>query len=206
LTTASWTDIKVESLLTFLGPTRLPLTHAAGVVEFSTRKVKEIIMAEAIRSIPDTPATAVEQELESRFAHVVMEPWIRIPTDELVNIVKPIITSSSRGAVIADPFSDGHDVSDAYNPCRDDLTILIDPASVDYFHVGLGLCGTWVQIARCEDVESFSIPTDQDTPHASKHPRDCFWYLEDVVSIFPSFYTESEVEIDLGQTTDNDDL
>jgi hypothetical protein len=40
----------------------------------------------------------------------------------------------------------------------------------------------------------------------SKHPRDCFWYLEDVVSIFPSFYTESEVEIDLGQTTDNDDL
>lgn len=211
-TTVSWTDVKVDSLLTFLGPTRLPLTHAVGVVEFSTRKVKEIMLPEVIDSIPDTPSAAIEHELGSRFARVVLEPWVRTPTDELLDIMRPVITSSSRGAVIKDPFadtidvSDAHSPSDAYNPCRDDLTILIDPASVDCFHVGLGLCGTWVQIARCEDVESSITPIDQGTPHASKHPRDCFWYLEDVVSIFPSFYTESEVEIDLGQTTDNDDL
>lgn len=205
-TTASWTDVKVDSLFTFLGPTRLPLSHTAGVVEFSTRKVKEIIMPEPIGSIPDAPSAAVEQELGSRFARVVMEPWVRIPTDELLDIVRPVITSSSRGAIIKDPFADSPDVSDAYNPCRDDLTVLIDPASVEYFHIGLGLCSTWVQIARCEDVESSTAAIDQDTPHVSKHPRDCFWYLEDVASIFPSFYTESEVEIDLGQTTDNDDL
>lgn len=211
-TTVSWTDVKVDSLLTFLGPTRLPLTHAVGVVEFSTRKVKEIMLPEVIDSIPDTPSAAIEHELGSRFARLVLEPWVRTPTDELLDIMRPVITSSSRGAVIKDPFadiidvSDAHSPSDAYNPCRDDLTILIDPASVDCFHVGLGLCGTWVQIARCEDVESSITPIDQGTPHASKHPRDCFWYLEDVVSIFPSFYTESEVEIDLGQTTDNDDL
>ncbi|KAG2126825.1 hypothetical protein DEU56DRAFT_821869 [Suillus clintonianus] len=211
-TTASWTDVKVDSLFTFLGPTQLPLTHTTGVVEFSTRKVKEIILPEAISSIPDAPSTAVEQALGSRFARIVMEPWVRTPTDELLDIVRPVITSSSRGAVIKDPFaddidvSDTHSPSDAYNPCRDDLTILIEPTSVDCFHVGLGLCGTWVQMARCEDVESSVTATDQDTPHVSKHPRDCFWYLEDVVSIFPSFYTESEVEIDLGQTSDNDDL
>ncbi|KAG1731195.1 uncharacterized protein EDB91DRAFT_1154923 [Suillus paluster] len=205
-TTVSWTDIKVDSLLTFLGPTRLPLSHTAGVVEFSTRKVKEVILPEPVGSFPDTPSAAVEQELGSRFARIVMEPWVRIPTDELLDIMKPIITSSSRGAVIKDPFADNLDVSDAYNPCRDDLTVLIDPASVDDFRVGLGLCGTWVQIARCEDVESSVGVIDQDTPHVSKHPRDCFWYLEDVASIFPSFYTESEVEIDLGQTTDNDEL
>lgn len=211
-TTVSWTDAKVDSLFTFLGPTQLPLTHTAGVVEFSTRKVKEIMLPEDINSIPDTPSAAIEQELGSRFARVVLEPWVRTPTDELLDIVRPIITSSSRGAVIKDPFadiidvSDAHTPSDAYNSCRDDLTILIDSSSVDCLHVGLGLCGTWVQMARCEDVESFITPIDQGTPRVSKHPRDCFWYLEDVVSIFPSFYTESEVEIDLGQTTDNDDL
>lgn len=211
-TTVSWTDVKVDSLLTFLGPTQLPLTHTAGVVEFSTRKVKEIMLPEAINSTPDTPSTAIEQELGSRFARVVLEPWIRTSTDELLDIARPIITSSSRGAVIKDPLADSIDVSkshppsDAYNPYRDDLTILIDSASADCFHVGLGLCGTWVQMARCGDVEGPITPIDQGTPHVSKHPRDCFWYLEDVVSIFPSFYTESEVEIDLGQTTDNDDL
>ncbi|KAG1808296.1 hypothetical protein EV424DRAFT_1474053 [Suillus variegatus] len=197
-TTVSWTDVKVDSLLTFLGPTQLPLTHTAGVVEFSTRKVKEIMLPEAINSVPDTPSTAIEQELGSRFARVVLEPWIRTPTDELLDITRPIITSSSRGAVIEDPFadnidaSDAHPPSDAFNPCRDNLTILIDPASVDCFDVGLGLCGTWVQMARCEDVESSTSPIDQGTPYVSKHPRDCFWYLEDVVSIFPSFYMESE--------------
>jgi hypothetical protein len=201
-TTTSWADIKVDSLLTFLGPTRLPLTHTTGVVEFSTRKVKEIIPPETIRSTPDAPSAAVEQELGSRFARVVMEPWVRTPTDELVDIVKPIITSSSRGAIVEDPFAEGLDVVDAYNACRDDLTVLLEPESVDYFHVGLGLCGTWVQIARCEDVESLSA--DQDTPHVSKHPRDCFWYLEDVASIFPCFYTESEVGVELGETSDND--
>jgi hypothetical protein len=61
-------------------------------------------------------------------------------------------------------------------------------------------------MVRCEDVESSISPIDQGTPSVSKHPRDCFWYLEDVVSIFPSFYMESDVEIDLGQTTYNDDL
>ncbi|OJA19159.1 hypothetical protein AZE42_05387 [Rhizopogon vesiculosus] len=203
-TTASWTNIKVDSLLTFLGPTHLPLTHTTGIVEFSTRKVKEIIPPDAINSTPDVPSAAVEQQLGSRFACVIMEPWVRTPTDELLDIVKPIITSSSRGAIVEDPFVEGLDVAHVYNPCRDDLTVLIEPESADYFRVGLGLCGTWVQIARCEDVEIPSATTDQDTPHVSKHPRDCFWYLEDVASIFPSFYTESEVEVDLGGTSDND--
>ncbi|KAG2099807.1 hypothetical protein BD769DRAFT_216888 [Suillus cothurnatus] len=211
-TTVSWTDVKSDSLLTFLGPTQLPLTHTTGVVEFSTRRVKEIMLPKAIDSIPDTPSAAIEQELGSRFACVVLEPWVRTSTDELLDIVRPIVTSSSRGAVIKDPFADiievsgAYSPSDAYNPCRDDLTILVNPESVDCFRAGLGLCGTWVQMARCEDVESSIGPIDQGTPRVSKHPRDCFWYLEDVVSIFPSFYTESEVEIDLGQTTDNDDL
>ncbi|KAG1722280.1 hypothetical protein EDD22DRAFT_935698, partial [Suillus occidentalis] len=74
-TTVSWTDVKVDSLLTFLGPTQLPLTHTAGVVEFSTRKVKEIMLPEATNSILDTPSAAVEQELGSRFARIVLEPW-----------------------------------------------------------------------------------------------------------------------------------
>jgi hypothetical protein len=138
--------------------------------------------------------------------------WVHTPTDKLLDIVRPIVTFCSRGAVIKDPFADIIDVSDAYspsdayNPCRDDLTILVNPASVDCFRAGLGLCGTWVQMARCEDVESSISPIDQGTPSVRKHPRDCFWYLEDVVSIFPSFYMESDVEIDLGQTTYNDDL
>jgi hypothetical protein len=153
-----------------------------------------------------TPSAAIEQELGSRFARVVLEPWVRTPADELFDIVRPIVTSSSRGAVIKDPFADIVDVSDAYNPCCDDLTILINPASVDCFRAGLGLCGTWVQMARCEDVEGSINPINQGTPSVRKHPHDCFWYLEDVVSIFLSFYIESDVEIDLGQTADNDDL
>jgi hypothetical protein len=147
-------------------------------------------------------SAAIGQELGSRFARFVLEPWVRTPTHELLDIVRPIVTSSNRGAVIKTIV----DVSDAYNPCRDDLTILIDPASVDCFRAGLGLCGTWVQMARYQDVEGSINPIDQGTPSVSKHPHDCFWYLENVVSISSGFYTQSDLEIDLSQTTDNDDL
>ena len=42
-TTASWTDVSVPWLMQLLGPTVFPLTMTTGIVEYSTRRILDVI-------------------------------------------------------------------------------------------------------------------------------------------------------------------
>ncbi|KAF8437515.1 hypothetical protein L210DRAFT_3545858 [Boletus edulis BED1] len=42
-TTASWTDVSIQWLMQLLGPTVFPLTMTTGIVEYSTRRIRDVI-------------------------------------------------------------------------------------------------------------------------------------------------------------------
>ncbi|KIK93572.1 hypothetical protein PAXRUDRAFT_33996 [Paxillus rubicundulus Ve08.2h10] len=176
-TTSSWTDVHVPSLMEILGPTVLPLTFSTGIVEFSTRRIRTITPPEV-----NATSSVVEQELERRFTRVVMCPWIHSESEETLDFQKPVIALGSNGAVVAEFTPDGTEViedDDPYDPYNDDVTVLIDQTTTEKLSIGMGLCGTWVQM--------------RPDGKLKKRPRECYWYMEDLVATFPSFHTESDV-------------
>ncbi|KAI6042833.1 hypothetical protein EDC04DRAFT_2563698 [Pisolithus marmoratus] len=189
----------LTSLMTFLGPSVFPLTHTTGIVECSTRRVREVIPP-----APSSPSSTRKRkpksshiqetwvskpELDARFGKVVLAPWDRIGGD----ISKPEIWATSRGPVI-DPNASGDSQStntgggtqSPHNPLTDDITLLVEPHLLDTLGLapGLGLGAMWVQIVRLEDMEGPSRTTCSKT----------FWYHEDLTGIFPGFYTPGSSE------------
>jgi hypothetical protein len=172
-----WAAPPRESLLSLLGPTALPLTHTPGIVEWSVRRIKSVVLPVEAKS-PNTvagagageweewAAEAVERELEGRFARVVMTPWVEWDGPENL----PRIMRSSVGA-LATPASDTPEAgSDAaspapapapslgpgglkpHDPLADDITLLMEPAVAETLVLNMGLGGTWVQLARLRDL------------------------------------------------------
>jgi len=66
----TWDVPKPESLMTFLGPTTLPLTHTtSGLTDSSLRRITKIIPPS------NPPSKAESDELDRVFTKVVLEPW-----------------------------------------------------------------------------------------------------------------------------------
>lgn len=188
--------LEMPSLTTFLGPTVFPLTHTTGIVECSTRRVREVHPpAKTSTGKRSTKrkrgnaeeqwapsASGVEAVLDAQFAKVVLAPW----GSEGGDISKPEIWATSRGPVV-DPNqpsdSSALDLTGSpgkpHNPLTDDIVLLVQPHLLDTFSLvpGLGLGAMWVQLVRSEEVGSESQSTKT------------FWYHEDLTGIFPSFYT-----------------
>ncbi|KAF9228976.1 hypothetical protein BS17DRAFT_745166 [Gyrodon lividus] len=189
-TTSSWTDVPVPSLIEILGPTVLPLTFSTGIVEFSTRRIRSIIPPGV-----NPTSSSVEEELERRFSRVVMDPWVHSESEETPDFQKPVIAPGSNEAVVAEFTPDGTEVieaEDPYHPYNDEVTVLVDQTTMEKLGIGMGLCGTWVQISHDGELK--------------KHPRESYWYIEDLVASFPSFYTESDAtaEPDVDVLASND--
>jgi hypothetical protein len=165
-TTASWTDVSVPWLMQLLGPTVFPLTMTTGIVEYSTRQIRDVIAPAGTGEV-----SVVEEALEERFFRVVMSPWVRSVSEETADFPRPVIVTESREAVVPEV-----DVGEeeAWNPYRDDVTILVDAEVAGQLVVGMGLCGTWVQM----------VPEQG----GKRHPRACYWYIENLVASFPSYY------------------
>ncbi|EGN94991.1 hypothetical protein SERLA73DRAFT_77007 [Serpula lacrymans var. lacrymans S7.3] len=212
---SSWSTPVLQSLMPFLGPTVLPLTHTTGIVEFSTRRIKAIhppspsptpsksssksaTSANANNDGPDPEQ--VEDALDRAFAKVVLEPWIGCITMEDSDISRPVIKSSSRGAVV-DEFSAGSDAQDVvdstsgakpYNPYKDDIVLLVRPAMVEYLTEGMGLGALWIQMVRQEGVQPRAGKRKGKQAGKENKMGETYWYLEDLMCIFPSFYTARE--------------
>lgn len=191
-TTASWTDVSVPWLMQILGPSVFPLTMTTGIVESSTRRIRDLISpgvnsggTRAETGNGTRKASVVEEALEERFFKVVMTPWVRSASEETADFPRPVILPGSRGAVVAEMRLEGvdagqvEDVEDAWDPYRDDVTILVNGEVAEQLVVGMGVCGTWVQM----------VPERED----KKHPRECYWYIESLVASFPSYYTEGDM-------------
>lgn len=211
---APWTDSapswgrEMPSLMTFLGPTVFTLTHTTGIVEFSTRRVREVHpptlsskassgkrSAKRKRGNAEEQwmpsASGVEAELNAQFAKVILAPW----GFEGGDISKPEIWATSRGAVIDPNLSTDSGAPDAtgdeekqkpHNPLTDDIVLLVQPHLLDTLSLvpGFGLAAMWVQLVRSEDTEKEGAKGDRGSGCTKT-----YWYHEDLTGIFPSFYT-----------------
>lgn len=189
-TTVSWTDVSVPWLMQILGPSVFPLTMTTGIVESSTRRIRDVISPGVnpdgtVTSNGTRKASVVEEALEECFFKVVMNPWVGSASEETVEFPRPVLLPGSRGAVVAEARPKGADIGevdrkeDAWDPYRDDVTVLVDGEVAEQLVVGMGLYGTWVQM----------VPERG----GKRHPRESYWYIEGLVASFPSYYTEGEM-------------
>jgi hypothetical protein len=196
VTEPSWLS-PPPALISLMGPTAFPLTHTTGIVESSTRRIKAIHPPPKDKAkIKDDSAEMVEDELERRFARIVMGPWGR----EECDIPSPSIRKTSRGAVIMPNGEvEGSGPGKPHNPYEDDIVLVVEPSVLNRLSLGMGLGGLWVQIVREEVVADLTNGQEQNKPRgkrSKKGPLDelsgNYWYLEELMGIFPSYFMSRE--------------
>ncbi|KAJ7683204.1 hypothetical protein B0H17DRAFT_1333343 [Mycena rosella] len=172
------------SMFKILGPTALPLTHAPGVVEYSMRRIKSLVPPS--KTLPQLDPSrawvlapeAVENELEARMYRVVMTPWM--DWDANPAVARPRIIPSTVGAVVKPRKPSTPGAHDMFN---DDITLLVGPEAMEALKIGMGLCGTWVQLARLKDTAVKKRGNGSDTTKGER-----YWYLQELVAILPSYW------------------
>ncbi|KAK0190341.1 hypothetical protein F5146DRAFT_1120912 [Armillaria mellea] len=177
-------------LIALLGPTAtaLPITHTTGIVEQSMRRITDIIPppkdAPALSHTKGPSPQAVEAELERRFTKVVLSPWLgtRTGNDE------PTISSLSMGPVLgkddvkADAPPSGRK---PHNPWKDNITIFVGEDAAKELRKGMGLGGSWIQMARRQDFES---EADRMKKKKGKKSDDRFWYMCSLMTVLTSYH------------------
>ncbi|KAK0190381.1 hypothetical protein F5146DRAFT_1044028, partial [Armillaria mellea] len=176
-------------LMALLGPTALPITHTTGIVEQSMRRIADIIPppndAPALPHAKDPSPEAVEAGLERRFTKVVLSPWLGSKTGS----DEPTISSLSKGPV----FGRDDIVGDAppsgpkpHNPWKDNITIFVGENAAKDLRVGMGLGGSWIQMARQQD---FEIQDDRKKKKKKgKKSDDRFWYMCSLMTVLTSYH------------------
>jgi hypothetical protein len=201
-----WGTYTPPSLLPLLGPTALPLTHTTGIVESSTRRIKAVIPPSTDTAkfpiAKDVSPDAVEGVLKRTFGIVVFEPWVNWNKGEESHLSMPRILDTSRGTVKTDsaggitgesgeaaPSTDTPPPAPSalppFDPHKGGISVLIDPAYIDLFSVGMGCLGTWVQLARVKDFE----PQDPKKKKKKNATMERLWYAEELLRVIPSYYT-----------------
>ncbi|KAF5368086.1 hypothetical protein D9758_004434 [Tetrapyrgos nigripes] len=210
----AWTPPEPPSLQKFIGPTAFPLTHSAGIAEWSVRRIKSIDLP-LPRTINDAKeddqdsdvvgesaaAVAIERKIESTLWKVVLTPWpisewssSRLEV-ELVNEM-PRILKTSVGKVVPDGGVIVEDESDIetytgplkpHDPLHDDIVIFVEEASMKSIKPGMGLGGTWVQLLRNADLEDNAegvLKTTDDEPFETR-----FWFMDQLLLTLTSYHT-----------------
>lgn len=200
-----WGPVVTFSLMPFLGPSAFPITHTSGVVECSVRRVKSYSGPPPPATLPKSALTteedpdAVEIELERHFAKVVLSPWAGWDdySNEMPHMAKPRILETSSGPIhgVVDTAGQVEPATGAavtpaegpqpHDPFNDDITLLVQPTLLPIFSPGMGLGGTWVQIARAQDFAS----ERRKKKKKSKKTTTRYWYIDELVLTLPSYYT-----------------
>lgn len=209
---SEWVVPEPPSLTQVLGPdTTLPLTHAPGIVEWSVRRIKQIIppprvaAKSAIPADPDAKANPelVEAELASRFTRVVLTPWTdwedckEEPGQSAPRILPssrgPVFDAKDAGALEANEHSmQPAGAREPHDPFKDDITIFVGESVVDTLSLGMGLGGTWVQLAR--QTQDFEDGIDEEKVENMEKKTlpgksgERFWYMEDLVLTSTSYH------------------
>ncbi|KAJ7728971.1 hypothetical protein DFH07DRAFT_1066315 [Mycena maculata] len=220
----SWAPPVPPSLLPLLGPTSLPLTHAPGIVERSVRRIRSIAPPPTIgiKPVEGEAADAVERALEGCLHRVVLGPWADWDGAVEPELASPRIMRSSVGALAgvgegAPSSSEGAPSTSAsvstpapaggapkpHDMRTDEITLLVTLDVAGLLCVGMGLGGTWVQLARVQDQErelaQESAPAAaNDAPppkkkraltKAQKERRGLrYWYVDELMMTLPSYW------------------
>lgn len=202
--TSAWSRPQTSGLMKHMGLTTLPLTHTTGIVEQSTRRIKSIILpaSNPPHFTPgggdDEDPDGVEDELEKRFAKVVLEPWVG---EEGSEIRKPVIRITSKGEVAPGSLmEDGSKVAGSedapnprlHSPFHTNITLLVNLNSAESLEVGMGLHATWIQLVRQEEKKSGEAKKKKKSKSKKAAPKG-YWYMEELLVTFVSFYTEEKI-------------
>ncbi|KAF8956708.1 hypothetical protein BDZ97DRAFT_2079684 [Flammula alnicola] len=191
----SWTDIKQENLLDFLGPTALPLTHTTGIVERSMRQIKSISgpslnppkSAAQGEGVFEPDADAVEVELDRQFTKVVLSPMTDWDGGEFPVYSRPTVLETSQGPVVqaGTPEVAEGTTPKPHDPLKDEITILVETKEqVSFLREGMALGGTWVQLVRQGEGAK-----KKKRKGKSKKSIPSYWYLDEWPIVTPSFWT-----------------
>ncbi|KAJ6483717.1 hypothetical protein C8R47DRAFT_1131733 [Mycena vitilis] len=219
-----WAAPARASLLSLLGPTALPLTHTPGIVEWSVRRIKSItppapailapkLPAAAATDLKGAPAPdpeAVERALEACLFRIVLAPWTDWETPEhgAARIMRGSVGALAVPGEEATP-PPGPGGLKPHDMLKDEITLLADPSVVGELSVGMGLGGTWVQLARMADVAPVARDREAEgsakdvvaagnpkfkkkkaLTKAQKERRALrLWYLEEHLLVLPSYWT-----------------
>ncbi|KAF5333176.1 hypothetical protein D9611_002808 [Ephemerocybe angulata] len=191
----------LPSVMRFLGPTVLPLTHTTGIVEQSLRRITDLIPIPTNippkAAVSDEPYVAdpagVEADLERKFPKMVLSPWLNWDGGEEPAYSNPTILSTSQGLVVEPPYKVKTEDAEStatpkpHDPGNDPITVLVDPLVFEKLVKGVCLAATWVQIVR-QPVEAGSAAPKKKKKGKKKGPAN-FWYLEAVAGVYPSYWT-----------------
>ncbi|KAF8076846.1 hypothetical protein FPV67DRAFT_1618811 [Lyophyllum atratum] len=211
-----WAPPILHSLLPMLGPTALPLTHTPGAVECSVRRIVSFTPPPPPLTLPKSPVVpeedpdAVDVELERRFAKVVLGPWVGWDRagEEMPHMAQPRILETSRGAIRGVVRGDGRvelepalvpvgsepepaneGVMKPHDPLGDDITVLVEPEVLPMLSPGLGLGGTWVQMAREQDFVAEGEKKKKKKKSKAGKVAVRYWYIDELMLILPSYHT-----------------
>jgi hypothetical protein len=175
------------TLVTLLGPTALPLTHAPGIVERSLRRIKSVSAPPGDVPLGDDGAATVQRGLEARMHLMVLEPW----AGPDVAADAPYILRSSNGAV-APALAASPEQPKPHDLLKDEITVLVEPEVAGALCEGMGLCGTWVQLARVQDQDGgkLNVPEVKDNLTEAQEARRGlrYWYIDGLFMIVPSYW------------------
>jgi len=200
-TWSSWTDVSVPSLCDILGQTQFTHEYAPWIVEHSTRRIHSVIppMHQDQHDVAELGSEGVGA-LERRFARVILHPWVLSENEATEEFQAPVVVPvpctcgpSDRDLNLPAPASTqehahthGHGQGKEHDPYRDAVTLLVEPSHVPLLSVGMGLSGTWVGLGCA------SLAVRDEGERGTITDGGDYWYIEDLMSVFPSFYAESE--------------
>jgi hypothetical protein len=180
-----WDTEPEEKLIALMGPTLLPLTHRAGVVESGVRKVKSItlpLLSSSWTENGNPMEAGVERDLTERFAQLLMQPWVGWDVGDEMEASGTVLAERS----VPSPFLKPHD------PLKDDIVVLVDPEVVKSVRVGMGIWGRWVQLVRISGVGAEKDETPlgrRNKAHAKRRTEvTTFWYMDTVICVCPSYH------------------
>lgn len=199
--------------------TLLPLTHTTGIVEQSVRRIARVIPPTGVVPVPvhadkgskstgDVhPAAAVEEDFVQRLAQVVFAPWVKVGNHIGSDIIPPSLLPGSRGHVVSGPYKAKPaavapptavgSASRPFDPSRDEIVVLVDPAIADKLTPGMGIRGSWVQITRVDTTYTGNKWTgkqrnskERKGPIGMNGEPTKWWYLDNAFGVFVSFHSD----------------
>ncbi|KAJ7034275.1 hypothetical protein C8F04DRAFT_1260037 [Mycena alexandri] len=132
-----WQPTPSATLVELFGPTTLPLTHAAGAVEQSVRRILSI--SRPLDETNNTSAVAEEHTLLTRMCAVEMGPWLDCESDDTT---PTILRAGNKSHAL-----------------ENRITMMVEPKAAEHLRVGMGIAGVWVQLTRLSD-EGDSQPSE----------------------------------------------
>jgi len=147
----AWKPRATQPLMALLGMTVLPLKYEAGVAERSMRKVKAVVgPGDKAKEGLERKWRGVQEELVGKLARVVLEPWVDWDDGGLAEMYRKPRMQTPMKEKFEDQAAEREKGKKEHDPFMDVIVVLMEPRVAEQVSVGMGLAGTWVQLARIQ--------------------------------------------------------